>query len=331
LKNSVSRKSINVKKLLIGYSKDPSFPSFVALVLLIIINVSIQPNFFSYSTVKSNFMTFTPLILASMAQGIIIISGSLDLSIGAGMSLLTCIMASMMTDSIINVILVIIIGIVAAVAICLFNGSIIGFVRIPPLISTFATSAIFFGLSLTIMPLPGGYVPKYFYKWYRGDVLGFIPVPIFILLIGIGIWLLIKRTAAYRYIYAVGGNENGAYSSGINVARIKVMAFLMASFFIALGGLSLILSTAIGDPRAGNAYTLNSIAAVVIGGISLKGGKGSVAGSIIGALILGLLINIIFFMRISSLYQNFARGMIIIIALSLATIPKLRETSGKII
>ena len=331
MKTAVAKKSLDFKNVLKDYSRDPSFPSFVVLTLLIIINVSIQPNFFAYSTVKSNFMTFTPLILVSMAQGIIILSGSLDLSVGAAMSLLTCIMASMMTDSIFNVILVIVIGIACAVALSMFNGSIIGFVRLPPLISTFATSAIFFGLALTIMPLPGGYVPSYFYRWYRGDVLGFIPVPIFILLIGIGIWVIFKRTAIYRYIYAVGGNEDGAYSSGIKVANIKLMAFLFASMFIALAGVSLLLSTAIGDPRAGQAYTLNSVAAVVIGGISLKGGKGSVVGAMVGALILGLLINIIFFLRVSSLYQNFARGMIIIIALSLATIPKLRETSHKIL
>ncbi len=331
MKESVAQKSLDFKALLKEYTRDPSFPSLVVLLLLIIINVSIQPNFFAYRTVKSNFMTFTPLILISMGQAIIILSGNLDLSVGAAMSLLTCIMASMMTESVPNVIAVLAIGVISAVILSLFNGSIIGFIRLPPLISTFATSAIFFGLALTIMPLPGGFVPRYLYRWYRGDVLGVIPVPIFILLIGFGVWAIVKKTGVYRYIYAVGGNEDGAYSSGIKVANIKVVAFLFASFFIALAGISLLLSTAIGDPRAGQAYTLNSIAAVVIGGISLKGGKGSVVGAIVGALILGLLINIIFFLRVSSLYQNFARGMIIIIALSLATIPKLRETSHKIL
>lgn len=331
MKNSGVKKFSGFKKLLKEYSSDSSFPGLIVLVILIIINVSIQPNFFAYSTVKSNFMTFTPLILVSMAQGIIILSGNLDLSVGAGMSLITCIMASMMTDSLLNVILVVLVGIISAIAMGLFNGSIIGFVRLPPLISTFATSAVFFGLALTIMPLPGGYVPSYFYRWYRGDVLGFLPVPIFILLLGIGVWAIIKRTGVYRYIYAVGGNEDGAYSSGIKVSVIKVMAFVFASLFIALAGISLLLSTSIGDPRAGQGYMLSSIAAVVIGGISLKGGRGSIAGAIIGALVLGLLINIIFFLRVSSLYQNFARGMIIILALSLATIPRLKETSHRII
>ncbi len=330
MNNVTTNRGSAFKNFLKNCTKDSSFNSFIVLVLLIIINASLQPTFFSYSTIKSNFMTFTPLILISMAQGIIILSGNLDLSTGAAMSLLTCIMASLMTDSIINVMLVVLFGIVAAIALGVFNGSLIGYVGLPPLISTFATSAIFFGIAMTIMPLPGGYVPKYFYRWYRGDILKFIPVPIFILLIGIAIWIIMKRTAVYRYVYAVGGSEEGAYSSGIKVSNIKLMAFIFAGFFIALASICLLLSTAIGDPRAGNSYTLNSIAAVVIGGISLKGGKGSVGGAIIGAIILGLLINVIFFAQVSSLYQNFARGMIIVISLSIATIPKLREESRRI-
>jgi len=318
------------KSFFISFTKESSFPSFIVLVLLIIINASLQPTFFTYSTIKSNFMTFTPLILVSIAQGIIILSGNVDLSVGAQMSLLTCIMASFMTNSISSVILIVLLGICVAVILGIFNGVFIGPIKLPSIISTFASSAIFFGIALIIMPLPGGFVPKYFYRWYRGDILKIIPVPIFILLIGLCVWFIIRKTAIYRYIYAVGGNEEGARSSGINVIKIKVMAFIFASFFIALAGICLLLSTAIGDPRSGLSYTLNSVAAVVIGGISLKGGKGSIGGAIIGAIILGLLINIIFFAQISSLYQGFAKGLIIVISLSLATIPKLREESRKI-
>lgn len=325
-KNKISLFVIFLK----NYLKDPSFPSFVVLVLLIIINASLQPTFFTYNSIKSNFITFTPLILISMAQGIIILSGNLDLSVGAGMSLLTCIMASFLTDSIISVILVVLFGIAASMVLGSINGTLVGYVGLPPLISTLATSAIFYGLAMTIMPRPGGYVPKFFYKWYMGDILKIIPVPIFILLIGIGLWFLIKKTAVYRYIYAVGGNEEGAYSSGIKVSNVKFMAYIFSSFFIAIAAICLLLTTAIGDSRSGLAYSINSVAAVVLGGISLKGGKGSVGGAIVGAIILGLLINIIFFAQVSSLYQSFAKGLIIVISLSLAAIPALREKHKKI-
>src|SRR5680860_308319 len=217
---TISR-SATFKNYLKNFTKESTFNSFVILVMLIIINASLQHNFFSYTIVKSNFMTLTPIILISMAQGIIILSGNLNLAIGAELSLVTVIMAFFMTDSIVNVVLVVLLGVVAAIALGAINGALVGYVGLPPLISTFSTFSIFFGLALFIMPLPGGYVPKYFYRWYRGDILKFIPVPIFILLIGIVIWVIIKRTALYRYIYAVGSDEEGAYSSGIKVSHIK--------------------------------------------------------------------------------------------------------------
>jgi ribose transport system permease protein len=336
----IQTRSQRFKTYLKNFTKESTFNSFVILVMLVIINASLQSNFFSYNIIKSNFITITPLVLLSMAQGIVILSGNLDLSVGAGVSLLTVIMASLMTDSIFNVIGVVILGIVAAVVLGVINGALVGYVKLPPLIATFSTSAIFFGLALFLMPLPGGYVPKFFYRWFRGDLfgLGIVPVPIFILLIGIGIWLIIKRTAVYRYIYAVGSDEERAYSSGIKVSHVKFMAYVLAGLFLALAGISVLLSAAIGDARIGGdpqggtgpSYMLNSIAAVLIGGISLKGGKGSLAGAIIGAMILVLLINIIFFAQVSSLYQNFARGMIILISLIIAIIPRLREESRRI-
>jgi len=334
----IQTRGTRFKNYLKNFTKESTFNSFIILVMLVIINASLQHNFFSYAIVKSNFITLTPLILISMAQGIIIISGNLNLAIGAEISLVTVIMASLMTDSIYNVIAVVILGIVAAIVLGAINGSLVGYVGLPPLISTFSTFAIFFGLALFIMPLPGGYVPKYFYRWYRDDIFHFLPVPILILLIGIGIWLIIKRTALYRYIYAVGSDEESAYSSGVKVSHIKFMTYIIAGIFVGLAAIAVLLSAAIGDPRIGGdprggtgpSYMLNSIAAVLIGGISLKGGKGSLAGAIVGAMILVLLINIIFFAQISSFYQNFARGMIILISLIIATVPRLREESRKI-
>ncbi len=326
------------KNYLRNFTKESTFNSFIILVMLVIINASLQHNFFSYAIVKSNFITLAPIILVSMAQGIIILSGNINLAIGAEISLLTVIMASFMTDSIVNVILVVLLGIVASIVLGAINGSLVGYVGLPPLISTYSTFAIFFGLALYIMPLPGGYVPKFFYRWYRDDIFNFLPVPIFILLIGIGIWLIIKRTALYRYIYAVGSDEESAYSSGIKVSHVKFMTYVIAGIFVALAAICVLLSTAIGDPMIGGdprggtgpSFMLNSIAAVLIGGISLKGGKGSLGGAIVGAIILVLLVNIIFFANVSSLYQNFARGMIILISLSIAIIPNLREESRKL-
>lgn len=319
---------LTLKKLSIGVYKDSSFPGFIVLVLLIIINAILQPNFFSYVIVKSNFMTFTPLILASVAQAIIIISGSLDLSIGASMSLFTVITAFTMTDG--NVILVVILGFAIVFILSGFiNGTMIGKLGLSPLIGTFATSAIFIGIAMMILPNAGGYVPKFFYRLYRADVIKIIPAPIFILVVGLIVWFAISKTTLYRYIYAIGSNQEGAYASGIKVSNVRIATHLIASIFIAIAGLCILLSTATGDYRSGLPFTLNSIAAVVIGGISLSGGKGNIWGAVIGALILGLLNNIIFFAHVSSLYQIFAKGMIIVLSITIASMPKLFEEKSK--
>jgi ribose transport system permease protein len=328
--NIDNKKKNSFLSLLKRWSKNPNFPSVIVLIVLLVINVVLQPNFFSLYSIKSNFKTFVPLIMVSMAQAIIMISGSVDLSIGAILSMGVVAAASIMTDSLVNVILVVLLMILVTVGASSVNGVIIGKFKFNPLISTYATQAVFFGIAMYIMPVPGGYVPRDFYKIYSKVVFGFIPMPIIILLIALIVWFLISKTRIYRHIYAVGSNEEAAYASGINVSKVRFIAHLIAGIFIGFASLCLLMVFASGDPRAGLGYTMNSIAAVVIGGVALTGGKGSVLGAVIGALVLGLLINIIFYANLSSLYQGFAKGMIIVIALAVASIPKIREEKHQI-
>ena len=123
----------------------------------------------------------------------------------------------------------------------------------------------------------------------------------------------------------MGGDEKSAFASGIKLNRVRLLAHLFAGVFVGLGGMCLLMLTASGEYRSGMAYSLNSIAAVVIGGIAMSGGRGNIMGAIVGALILGLLNNIIFFANVPSFYQNFFRGMIVIFSLSLGTLTRLRE------
>jgi ribose transport system permease protein len=307
------------------YSRDPSFTGFLILVVLIVVNTILMPRFFTYNFIKLNFKTFTPLILVGMAQAIVLISGSVDLSVGASLSLCVVVASSLMNDSLGNIILVLALMVAVSIGTGAVNGAIIGAAGLPALISTYATQAVFFGIAMYVMPVPGGYVPEKFYRLYNADVLGFIPAPVAILLIGIGIWYLMSKTRTYRYIYAIGSDQRSAYASGIKVARVRFLAHVFASIFIAIASVCLLMTFASGDARSGLGYTMNSIAAVVIGGVSLSGGRGNIPGAIIGALILGLLTNVIFYANLSSLYQGFAKGMIIVLALALASVPKVRE------
>jgi ribose transport system permease protein len=313
------------KRLLRGLPQDSSFPSFLMLVLLIIVNAILQPTFFSYQVFKMNFMTFTPLILVSLAQATVILVGAVDLSIGAGISLVTVVMASLMKDSTLSILLVCLAGIGVALFLSLFNGFFIGFIGPPPLIMTFATSTVWFGIALLIMPTPGGYIPEAYYSLYGKSLGGFLPAPVLVLLIAIAICLLLGRLRAFRHLYAVGGSEAASRASGIKVTATKVFAFLISGVFIALAALCVVGQTATGDARSGQGFTLNSVAAAVIGGIAFSGGRGNYVGAIMGGIILGLLINIIYFANITSFYQEFMKGVIIIVALLIGAVPRLRR------
>lgn len=303
-------------------TKRPSFPAFLILLTLLIVNAVLQPNFFSYRAFRSNFMSFTPLVLAAIAQGIIILSGSLDLSLGSAISLFNVFVAYYMTDN--NVVLMLVLGFFLTVIISgVINGIFIGRLKLPALITTFATSAIYLGLAMIILPVAGGYVPKFFYQFYKGSLLRAVPWAAVIMIVGILIWYVFSKTRAYRYIYAAGSSEEGAYASGINVWKTRLTAHIFASLFIFIAGVCVLMVTSTGEYRTGQSYTLNSVAAVVIGGIALTGGRGSIVGAIFGALALGILNNIIFYSGASSYLQILAKGAIIVLALVLSAVPTL--------
>jgi ribose transport system permease protein len=303
--------------------QNPSTMGFAVLLVLIVVNLILQPTLFTREILTSNLMSFAPLIFAALAQGIIILSGSVDMSIGAVMSFYTIVSASTMSDS--NVGWIVLLGLAISVGIGAFNGLLTGTLRLPPFITTFATSGIVLGVTIIIMPVPGGYVPRFFYKIYRGALLGIIPMPLAFLLAGLLIWAVVSRTVFYRHLYAIGGAQRSAYASGIHVPRVRFLAHLFAGVFVGLGGMCLLMLTAAGEYRSGLTYSLNSIAAVVIGGVAMSGGRGNIWGAIIGALILGLLNNILFFANIPSFYQTFFRGIIVILSLALGALTRLRE------
>jgi ribose transport system permease protein len=305
--------------------QDSSFPSFAMLALLIAVNAVLQPNFFSYQVFRLNLVTFAPLILVSLAQATVILSGAVDLSLGPTISLVTVVMASLMGTTPLSIVGTILAGIGVALVLSMFNGVFIGTIGPPPLIMTFATATVWFGIALLIMPTPGGHIAEAYYTLYTKSIAGFLPVPGVVLLVAFAVCLLLGRTRAFRHLYAVGGSERAARASGINVTRTKIFAFFVSGIFIALAALCVVANTATGDARSGASFTMNSVAAAVIGGIAFSGGKGNYAGAAMGGIILGLLINIIYFANITSFYQEFMKGVIIIVALLFGAVPRLRR------
>jgi ribose transport system permease protein len=316
---------MNIRKQLTHLKGINNLTTYSVFVLLILVNAVLQKGFFDPYSIKINITAFTPLILVSMAQGIIIISGNIDLSIGATIALANTLLARIMKDSPGSVIIALIVALAAVLTVSSVNGLTIGYLKLPSMVSTFAMSAIVFGIALFIMPQPGGYIPTFFYQMYQKNFLYIIPVPLVIIIAAFIFWRYLKTRKSVLYIYASGSNSMSSSASGINVPKTILTSFLISGVYIFLAGVVVTAQTATGDARMGASYMLTSVAAAVIGGISLKGGKGNMLGAAIGGCILVLAINIIFFANVPSNYQEFLRGFIIICALALAIIPSLRN------
>ncbi len=247
------------------------------------------------------------LIMVAMAQTVPVLTGGLDLSVGAMMTMTNALASVVVNGSPTEIFFGIVLCLVVSALGGFMNGCIIVYGRLQPIIVTLATGAIFIGIALFLRPTPGGKVDGdlsfaatfdlneifftygwYLPKWFETTV-GLIPTPIVLLvIIVLVIWLPFRSSVTGRGCYAIGSAEGAAYMSGLNVDRSRIAAFTLAGLFAGIGGLYLALQTGSGNadvPQAG-AYTLNSIAAVVIGGTSLFGGSGGVIGSIFGAMAL---------------------------------------------
>jgi ribose transport system permease protein len=278
--------------------------------LLYTLYSSLHPKGWTIDLFVQNANESIALIMVSMAQTVPVITGGLDLSVGPMMTLSNCLASTLVSGTPLELVL----GILACLATGLLagfvNGCIVVYGRIQPIIATLATGAVYVGLSLFLRPTPGGAVDQdlawvatnalsemdstygWFPNgapWWFSHVIGRIPVPILlIVLVVVLIWIPFRNTVTGRGCYAVGSAEGAAYMSGVPIERSKLAAYTLGGLFAAIGGLYLALQTGTGNadiPQAG-AYTLNSIAAVVVGGTSLFGGSGSAIGSVFGALVL---------------------------------------------
>lgn len=297
---------------------------FCGVLVILALYVHKQPLILSPFGIASLANAAVALALAAMGQTIVLLTAGLDLSIGAQISLVNCFAATVMSDSPLNIMLVIIGALAIAIAAGAINGWLVAYARIEPLITTFCTFFIFSGLALIIRPQPGGYVPSTFAAVLT-DFWGHVPYSLLLLLAFVAlIWLPVFRSRLGRSITAVGDNEDSAFASGIDVKRVKLTAYILAGVFAAGAGLFLAAETTSGDPSIGNIYTLNSLAAAVLGGVALTGGRGTVIGAILGSMILSMILNALGVWGISAFWQDFIEGWILILVLSIAGIRILR-------
>jgi ribose transport system permease protein len=310
----------------VGRIRVGSAVTWALLVVAIVINAILQPTFFTLYSITSNFATFVPLVLVAIAQTVVVIGGGLDLSLGAVVALSSVVAVAVMNgrDDMVGV------GFLAALAVgaaCgLVNGVIVAVVRLQPLIVTFATASIFSGFALVVMPKPGGAVPSAMTGIYRTAFAG-IPVSVLAVLAAVALWLILRKTRLMRHIYAVGGDAAASYASLVPVTRTRSWTYVIAGAFSGLAAMALLANTGSGDPFVGADVALDSIAAVVVGGVALRGGRGGAIGAIVGAIVLAMAANIVFFFDVPTTYRQLVNGLVIIAALALSVLSSGRKAA----
>jgi ribose transport system permease protein len=257
-----------------------------------------------------------PLCFAAMAQAIVVISGGIDLSIGSLMGVINVLAAREMVDmsfrqALAFSLLIIVLTMLASA----FTGLLIVVTRIPDIVVTLGMLFVWQGVALWIMEIPGGGVPLEYSDLAIGDFrTSSIPnAALFVFGAWLLIWVPLRWLRPGLSLYAVGSNRSSAYLSGINVARTRVGAYFLAGLFTGLAGLALTASSGIGDPNSGTTYTLNSVAAVVLGGVSLLGGVGGLIGVIAAACVLTLSKIVLLLRGTDPNYANVYQGALIIL------------------
>jgi ribose transport system permease protein len=296
----------------------PGFFALIIMVLAILMNAFLQPNMLALDTLNSNMRVFLPLILLAVGQTFVMLSGGIDISVGGIVSIVNVILATRigMEGSTELMWQYTAVALLVAVLAGAINGFFIAFLRLQPIITTFATGFLYAGFALYILPFPGGGIPRGISELYRTTTQLQLPLAFFIIAIILLIWWYIRSTRYGRYLYAVGGKAEAAYQSAVPVRRVIFSTYVISGLMAGFAGLAITMLSGSGNAEIGAAMTLSAITAVVIGGTALSGGIGGVAGSIMGAIILGLINNIISFASINTWWETLIKAVIIVVALA---------------
>ncbi len=269
------------------------------------------------SNITNVFTQVSTNAIIAVGMTFVILTGGIDLSVGSTVAISGAFAASIIKSTN-NVFLAIIVAGIVGIVIGLINGLLISKGKLQAFIATLATMTIFRGVTLVFTNgTPISKLSESFVNIGNGK-LGFIPIPVVITVIVfiIAVYVL-TETRFGRYLYALGGNEDSARLSGINTNKIKTLVYVISGFASSIAGVIIASRIGSASPNAGTGFELDAIAAVVIGGTSLAGGEGRITGTLIGALIIGVLNNGLNLMNVSPFYQSIVKGLVILIAVLL--------------
>jgi ribose transport system permease protein len=288
-------------------------------IVMFTIYVSNHPAGFTANVVTTAANKGVLLALVAMAQTFVVITAGIDLSVGMVFILTNC-LASYIVAGSPGMVALGVVGVLLTGLVCgAINGLIVIYGRLQPIVTTIATGAIYFGIALWLRPYPGGAddFAANLADFFTSQLPGGIPVSLVALLvIVLAVWLPFRRSAIGRAAYATGSSEVAAYMSGVPIARAKFASYSLAGFLAGIGGLYLTFFTYSGEASLanGNTYTLYSIAAVVLGGVSLFGGVGSAVGAIFGALAFRAIGDLLFVFDLEPLWQPLFQGVVLLLA-----------------
>ncbi|WP_285800525.1 ribose ABC transporter permease [Exiguobacterium sp. s78] len=300
------------RRLGIGQKLGPLAGLF-AIVLVVSI---MEPDFLTLNNLFNILRQVSINALIAFGMTFVILTGGIDLSVGSILALSSAFVAGLMTDGT-SALIAVLAGLIVGAVMGALNGMIISLGKVAPFIATLATMTIFRGLTLVYTdgkPITGLSQGGWFELFGRGYFWIF-PVPVLTMLIAFAVlYFILKKTTFGRYTYAIGGNEEAAKLMGIQVNKVKIMIYSLSGLMAALAGIILTSRLNSAQPTAGTSYELDAIAAVVLGGTSLSGGRGWIVGTLIGALIIGTLNNGLNLLGVSSFFQLVVKGLVILFA-----------------
>lgn len=296
----------------------PTATGFVLLALALVANLVVSDNFLTSFNIRSIFANTLALAAVAVGQTVIVLGRGLDLSIGAIATLSSVVTVSLVEP--LGTPVALLVGLAVGAACGLGNGLLVAIVRLQPIVATFASSFVWAGLALYVLP-PGGAaaprMPAGIVEGFRDSTLA-VPNGAWMLLGLAAMWLLLKRTRFMRHVYAIGGDEQASYATGVKVTQVKILTYVVGGLFASLGAFAMLANSGSGDALAGSDLTLVSIAALVIGGTRLSGGAGGAGGTIVGVMVLQLLTTIVVSIRPPQTMRQLIDGLLVILALALA-------------
>ncbi|OCX54394.1 ribose ABC transporter permease [Mucilaginibacter sp. PPCGB 2223] len=310
--------SLNTKNL-------ARFQSLIALVILCIVLSCLSDKFLTVDNGWNVMRQISVNICIAVGMTLVVLTSGIDLSVGSVLALCGAITAGLLKNGVdvpsgdlyigFTLFGAIMAGLLTGSAVGAFNGFTITRFKVPPFVATLAMLTIARGLTLLYTKgFPISVLGDHFDFIGTGWFLG-IPVPVWIsAIVVLGAVVLTNKTQLGRYIYAIGGNENAARLSGIKISKVKITVYALAGALAAVGGLLVTSRLDSAQPNAGISYELDAIAAVVIGGTSLSGGKGTIWGTVLGAVIIGVLNNGLVLLNVSPFWQQVVKGAVILLA-----------------